>query len=129
MSQFFIAQLFGIYFLVVGAIVLYRKQAIMPSIKELQKNRPVFLVFALIELVAGIAVVLTYPDVTLDWEGVVSLIGWMLAIESIIYLSISRKEMQFIVRKFTTPQSLQVSGIVAVVIGLYLSAVGFGFIS
>jgi hypothetical protein len=59
----------------------------------------------------------------------VSLIGWMLAIESIIYLSISRKEMQFIVRKFTTPQSLQVSGMVAVVVGLYLTAVGFGFIA
>ena len=126
---FSLPQLLGLYFLIIGAIVLYRRRAIMPAIAQLAANRPVLLVLALVELLAGLAIVLTQPALVVSSEGLIALIGWMLIVESIIYIAAPYKRVQKFIRAFNTPQWYGVGGVISLLIGLYLTAIGFGFIA
>lgn len=121
-------QLLGLYFVIVGAIVLYRRKSMMPAIAQIAANRPLLLVIALIELMAGLAVVLTNPNVTPDASGLVSLIGWMLIVEAVIYMAMPYRNVQRMIRSFNTPQWYSVGGVIAVLAGLYLAANGFGWV-
>ena len=67
-----LAQILGLYFIVVGIIVLYRRRAIMPAISRLVSNRPLLLILGLMEILGGIAIALTNPVFTFDADGVIS---------------------------------------------------------
>ena len=121
-----LAQLFGLYFLIVGGVVMLRRQSIMPAIAELAANRALLLVIALVELAAGLAIVLMYPKITLDWVGLISLIGWMLVAESILYMALPVKKVQKFIKSFNTHSWYASSGVLSVIIGAYLAAIGFG---
>ncbi len=122
-------QLLGLYFVIIGAIVLYRRKSIMPALTQIVANRPLLLVIALIELAAGLAVVLTNPNVTPDAAGLVSLIGWMLIVEAIIYLAMPYRSVQKMLRSFSSPQWYSVGAVIALLMGLYLTANGFGWVA
>jgi len=126
--EIFLAQLFGIYFVVVGAIVLVRRKSMMPTVNDLAHNRPLLFTIALIELVAGIALVLVYPTLSWTLEGLIALIGWMLLVEAIFYLALPSKYVQRFVRSFNTPGWYVGGGLLSVVMGLYLISVGFGLL-
>lgn len=125
MESLFIAQLIGIYLLVVGVVVAIRQKSIMPAVSELAKSRALLLIIAAIELAAGIAVVLVYPRVSFDWMGLVSLVGWMMVVESIVYLSMPMQQVQKFMRKFNTPKWYTLGGLGSAAIGIYLIAIGF----
>ncbi len=126
--EFSLSQLLGIYFILIGGIVLYRRRAVMPAIRQLVANRPLLLVIALAEILAGLAIVLTYPLVSVSVNGLISIIGYMLIVEGIIYLSMPYKRVQKFVAAFNTPQWYGVGGVIAILAGLYLAGSGFGFI-
>lgn len=121
--------LLGLYFLIVGLLVLYRQKSIMPAVAQLVANRPLLLIVALAELLAGLAIVLNYPYFAMDYTGIVSIIGWMLVAEGIIYLALPYKKVQRIIRVFNKTQWYVYGGIIAVVAGGYLTAVGFGWMN
>ncbi len=126
--EIFLTQLFGLYFLVMGGLVLFRQNSIMPAVKDLVANRGLVLAIAIIELVAGIALVLAYPEVSLSIVGLFSLIGWMMIVESILYVVLSSKGAQQFTAKFNKREFYIGGGIVFALVGLYLVGVGFGFV-
>lgn len=127
--EFSLSQLLGLYFIIVGGIVLYRRKSVMPAVAQLAMNRPLMLVVALAELLAGLAIVLTSSGVSASADGIVALVGWMLMVEGVIYLALPYKRVQKFIRAFNTPQWYGVGGVIAVLVGLYLAAAGFGFIA
>ena len=121
-----LAPLLGLYLFIIGALALYRRKSVMPAVSQMLKNRPLILILALVELLAGLAIVLNYPSFTMDADGIISIIGWMMVVESIIYLAIPYKQVQKLMKRFNKPQWYLASGVIAVVIGAYLTAVSFG---
>lgn len=123
----FLAQLFGLYFLLVGAIVLLRGESLMPAMSELLKNRGLVLMFAFIELIGGLAIVIGHPIYTIDWQGLVTLIGVMLVVESILYLAMPAKAVRKLWTRFNTPYWYRIGALAGIAIGGYLAMIGFGF--
>ncbi len=119
--------MFGVYFLIVGIIVLIRRKALLPAVEGLGKDRALMMIVGAFELVAGIALALAYPVVSLGPIGLVSLIGYIMAIEGILYLS-GGSFIQKILRRFNTKRSFVIGGIVSIVLGAYLVGHGFGFL-
>jgi len=128
MVTFELTQLLGLYFIIVGLIVVVRRTAFMPAIKQLMLNRPMLMVVGFVELFAGLAIVLAYPNVSFSADGVTSLVGWMMVVESVFYLLLPSKEMQKFVKKFNTPTWYLSGGIIALLLGAYLAGKGFGII-
>ncbi len=129
MMPLFFAQLFGLYFIIVSIIIFLRGRSLMPAVKDLVANRGSVMLFALIELMAGLALIIAYPVVTLDWMGLVALIGWMLFIEGIVYLLMPYSAMQKLMRKFNKPMWIQTGAALSLILGAYLAAIGFGLLS
>ncbi len=127
MLELFIAKLFGLYLIIMGALVLTKKKSIMPAIMDIAKNRALTLLLGALELAAGLAIVLVFQEVSMTPAGLISLIGYMMIIEGIVYLSLPVKQVQKMVRSFGNRQWFMASGIVAVLAGIYLAGYGFGF--
>lgn len=128
MESYFLAQLIGLYMLVVGVVVTLRRCSLMPAVAELVKNKGVLILLGFVELAAGIALVLTYPRITLDWMGIISLVGWMMVIESLVYLTMPIGRVQRTIRVFNRPAWYVGGGLISIVLGAYLVAIGFGII-
>ena len=128
MEPLFLAQLFGIYFIIVGAIVMLRQKSVMPAITDIMENRALLYVIALVELAAGLAVVLAYPQVSWDWLGVISLVGWVMTIEGILYLALPARKVQRFIKTFNTQSWYLSGGVLSIVLGVYLAGVGFNLV-
>jgi len=125
--EIFLAQLFGLYFIIVGAIVALRRKSFMPAITELSQNRPLLIVLAAVEIAAGLAVVLSYPAVTPNILGIISLVGWILLVEGVMYLALPLRTLQKFMRRFNTPIWYVYGGAFSVVLGVWLAGTGFGY--
>ncbi len=126
MLEVFIAKLFGLYLIIAGVLVLTKKQSLMPAVMDIAKNRALTIVLGALDLAAGLAIVIAYPDVSMSPVGLISLIGYMMVIEGIVYLSLPMKSIQKMVRSFGNRQWFMAGGIVAVLGGIYLAGFGFG---
>lgn len=123
----FLAKLFGLYFLIAGGIVMLRQKSFMPIVTEFFSSKALIMLMGAIELVAGLAIAIAHPTLTPDWRGVITLIGWTLVAEGIIYLSSPYVKLSKFLRSFNTPTWYTSGGLVAVVLGAYLAGKGFGF--
>ncbi len=127
MLELFIAKLFGLYLIIMGALVLLKKKSVMPAVMDIAKNRALTIVLGALELAAGLAIVIVFQEVSMTPVGLISLIGYMMVIEGIVYLTLPVKRIQKMVRSFGNRQWFMASGVVAVLAGIYLAGFGFGF--
>ncbi|HWO07394.1 MAG TPA: hypothetical protein VNM40_02310 [Candidatus Paceibacterota bacterium] len=123
----FLAKLFGLYFLIAGGIIMLRQKSFMPVVMDFFSSRSLIMLVGLLELVAGLALVIAMPNVTPDWRGVISLIGYWMALEGVIYLTSPYTKLHRVLRHFNTPTWYTSGGLFAVVLGAYLAGKGFGF--
>lgn len=128
MGMIFLAKLIGFYLIVVGLIAALRQSSVMPAIADLIKNRALVVLFAFIELAAGLALLVANPVVTPDWVGVIALVGWMMVIEGTLYLSLPFRMVQRIIRPFNRREWYIGGGLLSVALGAYLVASGFGLL-
>lgn len=126
MLEVFIAKVLGLYLIIMGAIVLFKKRSVMPAVVDIAKNRALTLVLGALELVAGLAIVVAYQEVSVSPTGLISLIGYMMVVEGVVYLALPARRVQKMVRSFGNRQWYLASGVVAVLAGIYLAGFGFG---
>lgn len=128
MGMIFLAKLIGFYLIIVGVVAALRQSSVMPAIADLIKNRALVVLFAFIELAAGLALLVANPVVTPDWIGVIALVGWMMVIESILYLTLPFRLVQRIIRPFNRREWYIGGGLLSIALGAYLAASGFGLL-
>lgn len=128
MESLLLAKLFGLYFIIVGVAVTLRRKSIMPAVADLARNRALLLFIGAVELAAGLALIVSNPTITFNWMGIISVIGWMLAVEGLVYMAMPARRVQKFIRSFNKPEWYLAGGVLSVVAGAYLAGVGFGFI-
>ncbi|MEK9184325.1 MAG: hypothetical protein AAB892_01180 [Patescibacteria group bacterium] len=125
--EIFLAKLFGLYFIIMGVMMLLRRRSLIPAIRDFASNTGLRFIIAAIELVAGLALVLSYPTVSTSIPGIISLVGYMMVIESLIYMAMPAKFVQSFIRSFNKPVWYSAGGALAIVAGIYLAGTGFGY--
>lgn len=124
----FLAKLLGIYMILVGLIFMIRRKALMPAMQEVIKNKALIYIIAILELLAGIAIVLSHNIWVLGFEVIITIVGWLMIVEGVLYLLLPGKYLQKLLGKFNTPVWYGAGGVAAVIIGAYLVARSFGLI-
>jgi hypothetical protein len=123
-----LSQAFGIYFLIVGVIMLVRYKYIKGLLSSFVENPMLrFLIGAFI-LLGGIFIVLAHND----WETVpaifISLIGWLTLVKGILYMSLSNGLVQKWVHIMYGKWGYGWWGsLLAIALGLYLTNFGFAW--
>lgn len=122
----FLAQLFGLYFLIAGVIVMFRQKSFMHIMTDILGSRGLLMVVALCQLFAGLALVLGHPIFTPDWRGVITLIGIWIMVEAVFYLTMPYTRLAKLVKMFGTSTWFTSGGLLSIVLGAYLTGKGFG---
>lgn len=124
----YLIQLLGLYLTIAGAITLLTQRTLMPALRDLAKNRGVLIVLGALELIAGLALVLAYPTVGFSVAGVLSLLGYVLIIEGILYFAAPNKLVKKMFATFNTPTWYVIGGLLSIAAGLYLTTLGFALV-
>lgn len=120
-----LSKVLGLFLIIVGAVVMVRKEYFIPLISVFVKERFTRLVLSTVELLAGLFLIVTHNDFSSLQAGIISLFGWIAVIESILYLAAPDRTLQKFVSKFNSPAIYVFGGFASIVLGVYLAGIGF----
>lgn len=120
----FLAQFWGLIFVIMGGIFLIRRENVRVLIKMVQ-DEGMMILTGYAALVVGVAHVLLYNVWVSDWRVVLTLIGWMALVKGIIRLAFpdfTRK----MIKQYDTPNTIGTLLVILIIVGIYLLIHGFG---
>jgi hypothetical protein len=122
-----LSKVFGIYLIIGGLACLIRQKWFMSVVHNFVEEKLLRLVVAIAELVAGLFLIFNHNIWSSFGEGLVSLFGWMMALEGALYLFLSDKAVRKLIGFFNKKGWYTFGGVLSIVLGIYLIRIGFGF--
>jgi hypothetical protein len=126
MVTHFLAQLLGLYCVIISVAMLAQKQAMLDIITSLVQSRPTLFIVEVFGLFGGLAMVLGHNV----WSGgvlafVVTLIGWVTLIRSTALLFVSPPAMLRFMKAIRYEQNYYRFATIVLLLGAYLTFAGF----
>ena len=123
----FLARLLGVYCLVISIMMLSRRQAMLAIVTSCVENRALLFLVELLGLAAGLAIVLGHNL----WSSgllalIVTLIGWLTLIRSMILLFLSPEAIGRFIKAVRYEENYYLFTAIPLVVGLYLTVAGLG---
>lgn len=125
--ELFFAKLFGLYFIIVGSLIMLRRDSLIPAVIRFARDRALVLIFSALEIAAGLALVIAYPVVGSSVPGIISLVGYILVIEGMFYLAAPAAFMRAMIGYFNKPLWFVIGGFLSILAGIFLAGRGFGY--
>lgn len=94
----FIAQFLGYFIAIMGATMLLKRRIVEKGLRDVLRNRGTLYVVGLLEMAAGILLVLAHPSWETTLDKVISALSWFLLIEGVFYILASQKQIISILR-------------------------------
>ena len=116
----YLAEVLGWYLAIIGFIFIWKRHQLKAAISEMTDKRSLVLVIAAIELLAGLFLVVRHNIWVSDYRLVITLLAWAAIVEGAAYLVMSPKDFGRWLRSFNKSSWYTGSGVVALLLGLYL---------
>lgn len=123
----FLAQFWGWLLVILGIAFLVRRQALMDTLYRLVGETGSAMLTGYLALVLGLATVLLHNVWTVDWQGLVTVFGWISLVKGIARIGwpeLPRKTFTFLKDNTMLMQALLA---VSVLLGAYLIYQGGGY--
>ncbi len=120
----FLAQAFGIYFLVISLPFLFNYKNLRPVVNGLVENQSVLMLGSLIALILGIVLILVHNVWVLDWRILITLVAWIIFIKGVVHFYFPAVG-QIIIRVFQSKNSYMITGCITFLLGLFFLYHGF----
>jgi len=127
-TSLFLAQLLGVYMLIVGVVILFRRETLMKAVSKMVSNISVVYIIALLELAAGLALVIGHNVWVMSWPVIITIVGWLMVVESTLYLVMPRRLLSKLLQRFNKENFYVLCGLILLIAGAYLTAVGFSLL-
>lgn len=115
----------GIYLIIMGLVVLFRRRYFTTIFAGFIENKVLRALVAIMELIAGILLVVIHNK-WISWPtSVISLVGWIMAIEGLFYLILPEKWLKGMLKIFNNKFWYFLGGLLAILVGIYLAYRGF----
>ena len=112
----FFAQFFGLWFIIAGAALLYKKEVVVKAWEETGKNG--------ISMIIGLALVINNNYWMWDWPVIITLIGWVNLVKALLHL-FKPQLLSSYSKTLFDGQRAYATGIIGLLIGIYLTYQGF----
>lgn len=122
----FLSKALGLCLIVIGAAIILRRHYFLPVFAAYVEQRLVRTVASMIELAAGLLLVVNNVWSPLP-AAVITLLGWMAVTEAIAYLFLPDIFVARFISTFNSAAWYIVGGVLAIAVGLYLAGFGFGW--
>jgi len=121
-----LAKVLGVYVIVGSVVSIARQSYFIPVIGKFVEQRMLRLILGMIELIAGLFLVVSHQVWSPLSAAIITVIGWAMVIEGFLYMMMSDDSFKGIIKTFNRPAWYLWGGILGVVLGVYLAGTGFG---
>jgi len=119
----FLAKLLGIYFLVLSINLLLRRGEFESAVKNLASSNLLLFNSGSSSLLAGLAIVIGHQVYTIDWQGLITLIGYILILRGILLSTLPALQRKKFASFFHDHHWVFFS--ILLIVGAYLTYSGF----
>ncbi len=124
-TSIFWARVFGLFLTLYALMIFAQKKKFLKLMKSAAQNSAVMYFTGFVSLMFGILVVVTHQVWAVNWQGFITLFGWLAVIKGItrtLYPEKVKKTVDY----FMKNQSMYVGALgLTLLVGLYLLYVGF----
>ncbi|PSO45740.1 MAG: hypothetical protein BRC25_01160 [Parcubacteria group bacterium SW_6_46_9] len=124
-STLFLAKYFGILMLALGLVILFRHRLISQWVRKALLKPSVFFLTGVFEFMIGLLIVLGHQKWGSFTAGLVSVVGWLMLIESALYITLPKASLVHMVGKMDNATMVQATAIVSIGLGATLALLGF----
>ena len=122
----FLGRLLGLFTLITSFWLLVERQSAVSTIPALLGNRPAMVIFAIIALAGGLAIILAHNI----WSGgalpiLVTLIGWVMLVRGVLFLFLPPEATLGILAAMQFEKLFYVYLAIPFVLGIYLTYLAF----
>ena len=123
-----LSKVFGLFLIIVSTTILLQRHDFMNAVAVFARDRLIRIVISAVELLAALFLVMMHNEWSSIPAVIITLFGWMALMESIVYLALPNRVVEPLIAAFNIPMLYVFGGVLALVLGIYLAAFGFGFI-
>lgn len=123
-----LAPIIGIVFLVGGLEAVFNRKFISEMAENFMQNPALLWTIGFILLLVGAVMVTIQNAWSLDWQVIVTIIGWLTLIKGAMFMLFPNST-KLIYRKCNSPALIVASGVIAIILAvffLYISYAGLG---
>lgn len=124
-ATLFLSKLFGLSMFIIGVGLIVKWRDFRDMIIELVSNKGIFYLLVMIELIAGIALILSHNVWGTLLESLVSVVGWMMAGEATLYMFMSHKKIESFIEYFNEKSFYTIGSTIYIILGSYFIYNGF----
>ncbi len=124
-TSLFLAKVFGLYFVGTGLVAWVRRKDLMAMVEQLIENRPLIFSLSFVGFVIGLLLVVSHNVWIAGWPVVVTILAWLVLIESLVYLLLPFETLGRLMRWFNREAWFTIGGVTAVLLGVFLAGKGF----
>ncbi|MFH1847108.1 MAG: hypothetical protein ABH869_06095 [Candidatus Omnitrophota bacterium] len=124
-TSVFIARIFGLCYLVVGAGLMFNRKAFQRVMDDFCKNAALVFFAGLFALVIGVVIILTHNVWARNWTVIITIIGWLGLIKGIWIIVFPNTVSRFMQAYQKNERLLIVHSIGAFIFGAVLTFFGF----
>lgn len=121
--SYFLAQVMGLYFLIVGLAMLLHPAKFKGIMKGFQENKALVTYSGVIGLILGLLLVIGH-NYWMDWPVIITIISWLILLKALFRLFFLDQYIEFS-QKFVSKHGYYWKSWIFVIIGLYLGYMGF----
>lgn len=123
-TSLFLAQIFGIYFLILAIAMFANPQRFLNLIGNFRQDGPILFLGNIISLIIGIILIVIHNVWVLGWPVLITILAWLIFIRSVIYLlfpNVMQKMMGYI----NSINAVRIIAVVLLILALIFLYVGF----
>ncbi|MEE8252670.1 MAG: hypothetical protein V3R17_01920 [Hyphomicrobium sp.] len=124
-TSLFLAQLIGPVLIVMGLGLLFRHTEFHEMATDFLASRAMIFLSGLLTLVAGLAIVNTHNLWEFGWPVIITILGWLAVIGGVFRILFPGSVQSMGTSMLDKPATMTVSGAIQIVLGLWLSYVGY----
>ena len=124
-ASLFLARLLGPLLLIPGIGILVKPRVFLTMASEVVGSVTLLYLFGLVDLAAGLAIVLTHNVWVASWRVLITLIGWIMLVRGALRVAIPDAIKGYAADLIRRRQALPVSGTVLVILGIVLCYFGY----
>jgi hypothetical protein len=124
-ASIFLARLLGPLLLFFGISLFVNRRAFEKMGQELVGSVTLVCLFGFLDLLAGLAIVLTHNVWVASWRVLITLIGWLLLLRGAVRVLFTEQAMSYGRRFLRDKQVFPISGGALVIVGLVLCYFGY----
>lgn len=125
LSSAFLAEFMGLYVIILSAAFLLNHDSFVEYAQHFAEDVSLRYSVALVELAAGLLIILKHNVWELSYVGAITAIGWLMLIEAVFHLVATEEQENKVVKHMDDKAYWKVFGGLALLFGFYLLTYGF----